>query len=1464
MFHPVVSTWFREQIGEPSAVQQAAWPAIAAGRDTLIVAPTGSGKTLAAFLACLDRLIRRGLEPQRGPGALALEHRAEVLYISPLKALSNDIHRNLERPLEEIAAALEAQGLPRPDLRIAVRTGDSSPRDRRRLAAKPPHVLVTTPESAFILLTSESGRRALSGVRAVIVDEIHAVAGDKRGAHLALSLERLDDLCARAGGAPPQRIGLSATVRPVEAAARLLVGARPLPEIIDAGVCRDLDLAVEIPRDELGAACTHEQWGEIYDRITALAADARSTLVFVNTRRLAERVAHLLGQRLGEDAVAPHHGSMSRARRQQVEQRLKAGDLRVVVATASLELGIDVGAVDLACLIGSPRSIGAALQRVGRSGHALGRTPRGRFFPLTRDQLLECAAIVRAARRGVMDRLALREAPLDVLAQQIVAASACDERGEDELYALFRRAAPYASLERREFDAVVAMVSEGIGRDPGRRGKGALVHRDAIGGRLRARRGARLAALTSGGAIPDNGNYDVLLLPEATKIGTVDEDFAIDSQGGDVFLLGASSWRIRRVEPGRVWVEDAQGAAPTVPFWRGEGPARTAELSAELSALRAEIGARVEGGDLASAARWLAAECALDPRGAELACTYVAAARAVLGAVPSQETIVVEQFFDEAGGTQVIVHAPFGGRVNRGLGLALRKRFCRSFDFELQAAATDDGVLLSLSPEHGLPVGEILDLVRPEGLEDLLTQAALQAPMFQVRWRWDATRALMLLRSRAGKRVPPAQLRMRADDLLLAVFPEQAGCQDNHGIGAHIEPPDHPLVREALGDCLTELMDVPGLRAVLEGLRDGRIRMVARITPEPSVLAHEILNSNPYTFLDDAPLEERRARAVSVRRGLPPEIRERIGGLDAEVIEAVVAEAQPEVRNADELLELLIDRIALPASEGEGAGWSRPFAALVATGRAAGMSIPGVPEPRWVAVERRPWAEAIWPGAVFSPDTPLPPAVRAAAPDSREAALHALAHGWIAALGPITEAAFAERLALDLGDLRIAVARLEANGAVLRGHFTPGVTDTQVCERRLLARIHRRTVDGLRRAIEPATPADFMRYLLGWQGVRPGMKRRGPGGLARVIEQLQGFELAAGAWERHVLPARVAEYSPSLLDALCLSGDVAWGRVVPRATAAAPTRAAPITLALRRDLAWLLGAGSESASESAPATATATAPVSASGTAPATATAPAPVSASATAPAPVSATATAPAPASVSDSARAVLAALERAGASFLTDLLAATGLPMPELEEALWELVAAGAITADGFAALRALMEPSPRGGGVAGRLARGAPVASGRWSLLRPPPAEPVDVVEALARQYLCRYGVVLRDLCAREPGAPPWSALLKVYRRMEMAGEIRGGRLVAGFVGEQFALPEALDALRATRKEPPSGEIVEISGCDPLNLTGIITPGPRVPAVMGNVVLYRDGVPLVPLAPAEERPGTRFVPPVTAALG
>ncbi|HEV3138265.1 MAG TPA: DEAD/DEAH box helicase, partial [Pirellulales bacterium] len=759
-FHPLVRQWFSSRFGQPTDPQQRGWPEIVAGRNTLIAAPTGSGKTLAAFLVCLDRLLRRWLDG-------TLEEKIYVVYVSPLKALGNDIHRNLEIPLAEIGELAAAAGYGPLPIRAVVRTGDTPAQQRQKMLRHPPHILVTTPESLYLLLTSQKSRQLLGSVETIIVDEIHALVRDKRGSHLALSLERLEALCPR----PPVRIGLSATQRPIDLVAQFLVGTdrvdpagQPDCSIIDGGHFRDLDLRIEVPPSELSAVCSHEQWAEIHTRLTELIAEHRSTLIFVNSRRLAERIAHHLRELLGSEAVASHHGSLSREIRQSAEQRLKAGELKAIVATASLEMGIDIGYIDLVCQIGSPRAIATFLQRVGRAGHSLGKIPKGRLIPLTRDELVESLALIRAVHRGQLDRVEIPEQPLDILAQQIVASVACEEWDEDALLDLCRRAWPFRQLAREDFDAIVRMLSEGI--VPGSR-RGTYLHRDAIHRRLRARRGARLAALTSGGAIPETAQYRVIAEPDGTFVGTVDEDFAVESLAGDVFLLGNTSWRVQHVRGGEVRVHDAHGAPPSIPFWLGEAPGRTPEFSAELSRLRGDLARALpqgKSGDGASA--WLQSECGATPWAAEQALAYVETQLAAVGLVPTSEEIMFERFFDESGGMQLVIHAPLGARINRAWGLALRKRFCRSFDFELQASADNDGIVLSLGPQHSVPIENLFRMLNAENVAGLLEQSLLAVPMFQVRWRWNLTRSLVVLRQQGGKRVPPHIQRFRSDDLL--------------------------------------------------------------------------------------------------------------------------------------------------------------------------------------------------------------------------------------------------------------------------------------------------------------------------------------------------------------------------------------------------------------------------------------------------------------------------------------------------------------------------------------------------------------------------------------------------------------------------------------------------------------------------------------------------------------------------
>ncbi|MDP8958215.1 MAG: DEAD/DEAH box helicase, partial [Actinomycetota bacterium] len=1162
-FHPAVRTWFERRFPEgPTEPQAAGWREIAAGHHTLIAAPTGSGKTLAAFLGCIDRAYRHN---QAGSGP-------QVVYVSPLKALAVDIHQNLEAPLREIREVAAELGMPTPEVRVAVRTGDTAGSERAAMLRRPPNFLITTPESLYLLVTAPRSRAMLGGVRTVIVDEIHAVAGNKRGSHLALTLERLAHLVE---GEAPQRIGLSATQRPIEAIARLLVGTGPdasQPDgsprcaIVDVGHQRRLDLALELPDDELGAVASAEQMAQILDLIATHVQGHRTTLVFVNTRRMAERVAHQLGERLGEDQVAAHHGSLSKDRRRRVEARLRAGQLRALVATASLELGIDIGPVELVCQIGSPRSLATFLQRVGRSNHTRSGTPRGVLFPTSRDELVECAALLRGTFAGHLDAVHPPITPLDILAQQVVAECSAQEWLEDGLFELVRRAAPFAGLPQEDFDEVVELVSEGIRTGRGRRA--AYLHRDQVNGRLRGRRGAAMAALTSGGAIPELGDYRVVAEPDDTLVGTVNEDWAIESMAGDVFLLGTTSWRIRRVEPGTVRVTDAGGAPPSVPFWLGEAPGRTEELSQEVSDLRAEVEARLHAGDADGARRWLGEACGLDGAAADTIVRYLGAGLAALGVLPTKDTLVLERFFDESGGTQLVGHAPFGARLNRALGLALRKRFCVTFDFELQAAASDDAILLSLGPQHSFPLESVPKFLASKTVEEVVRQAVLTSPMFAARWRWNLNRSLAVPRMRGGRKNPAPIQRMEADDLMAAVFPTLAACQENVAPGP-MEIPDHPLVRQTLHDCLHEAMDVEGLRELVAGIESGGVRVMVRDTTEPSVLAHEILNGRPFTYLDDAPLEERRSRAVQLRRGLPVEARD-LARLDPEAIERVREEVRPDPRSADELHDLLLTVIGLrPVDD-----WRLWYEELVEEHRAVTVEAPGAA--LWGAVERRPALELLFPGAAVRPDHGSP---LAAASIDREAAAAEMLRGHLDYRGPSTLAQLLEATALPEPEALVALARLEAEGFAFRGSFTSPDGPEEFCARRLLARIHGYTQARLRREIEPVTAQDFIRFLLRWQHVSPGTRREGRLGVLAVVEQLQGFELAAGAWEEAVLRSRVEGYRTEWLDDLCLAGDVTWGRLslregddAPRRSGMAPSRATPITLAIRDDLPWLMRA----------------------------------------------------------------------------------------------------------------------------------------------------------------------------------------------------------------------------------------------------------------------------------------------------
>ena len=1425
-FHPAVATWFTRRFpAGPSVPQEQGWPLIAQGVDTLIAAPTGSGKTLAGFLVAIDAVYRSAQRGEDVGGGV------RVVYVSPLKALAVDIHQNLERPLAEIAEVARELGLAVPPVTVAVRTGDTTAGARTAMVKTPPTFLVTTPESLYLMVTAQRSRAVLGNVDTLIVDEIHALARDKRGSHLAITLERLEHLQL---GRRPQRIGLSATQRPIEHTARLLSGAGNTDQtaIVDCGHARQLSVRIELPETELSAVSSTEQFGEVIDRIAAHVLEHRTTLVFVNTRRMSERLAHLLGERLGPEQVAAHHGSLSKDRRLRVEDRLRAGDLRALVATASLELGIDIGPVELVCQVGSPRAIATFLQRVGRSNHSRGGTPEGILYPMTRDELVECAALLAAVRAGRLDATVSPVAPLDILAQQIVAeVAAAEEWTEDGLFELVRRSAPYEALDRADFDAVVELVSEGITTGRGKRM--AYVHRDGVHGVLRPRRGARLAALTSGGAIAEVGDYRVIAEPDDTPVGTVNEDFAIESMVGDVFLLGTHSWRIRRVTQGEVRVTDAEGAHPTIPFWVGEAPSRTEELSEEVSVLRHAVGEILtdshdhgtapHGPDVARA--HVEEACGLDADAAEQLVQYLAAALGELGTLPTGDDIVFERFFDEAGGMQMVVHAPLGGRINRGLGLALRKRFCATFDFELQAAASDDSVVLSLGPQHSFPLDSAPRLLRSETAEGVLRQAVLASPMFAARWRWNLNRSLAILRFRGGKKNPLPIQRMEADDFMAAVFPALAACQENTP-GGPVVIPDHVLVRQTLLDCLHEAMDVDGLVALLERMEAGSVRVHFVESTEPSVLSHEILNGKPYTFLDDAPLEERRTRAVQLRRGLPLHA-EALGRLDDGALDRVRDEATPDVRGPEELHDLLLSAVVW-RPQPDYAGW---FASLAESGRAACATVGtssragsggSHPEPAtttelWCATERRRWVEAGFPAAVFHPDAVPEGWADAEMPDPDVVATETV-RGHLEVTGPITVAALAQRTGLALTRVQVGLGRLEAEGFAMRGAFDTGVEDEQWCARRLLARIHAYTQHRLRREIEPVTTQEFVRFLLQWQHVAPGAQRQGRAGVLAVVDQLQGSEIPAGAWEEAVLPARVEGYQHRWLEDLCHSGELVWGRLSPRAAdpegtvrrgSSTPSRATPVTFALREDLPWLLRAVRGDTVPAEP----------------------------------------------VHGAARDVLDALRSRGAMFHSELRSTTGRLPVEVEEGLWDLVARGIVTADGFQAVRSLLsarqawkrrqrhEQRLRSG--ARRSATWREGGEGRWALL--PTSEPEDEIdnetlaEQVAGQLLTRWGVVFWDLMARETLALPWREVVWALRRLEARGMVRGGRFVTGPAGEQYALPEAIEELRRVRRSERNGQTVGLNAADPLNLMGIILPGPRVTAVRTNSITYRDGLPV-----------------------
>lgn len=1386
-FHSSVEKWFDQNFTAPSPVQAQAWPAIKEGRHALLAAPTGSGKTLAAFLAVIDDLLQEGM-------TFGLPDETRVLYISPLKALSNDIEKNLQHPLMGIRDELMMQGLPDVDIRVAVRTGDTTNAEREKMRRKAPHILVTTPESLFILLTSKSGRKMLSTVRTVIVDEIHALAGDKRGSHLTLSLERLCDLSPY----PINRIGISATQKPIERMANYLIGDRKEPcEIIDTGHVRERDLAIVVPDSPLEALMSNEVWEEVYDKLAALCNEHRTTLIFVNTRRLAERAAKHLADRLGEDMVTSHHGSLAKEHRMDAESRLKNGQLKALVATASLELGIDIGDIDLVCQLGSPGSIAVFLQRVGRSGHSLEETPKGRLFPLTRDDLVEAAAILDAIRRGELDKIRIPKAPLDILAQHIVAEVACEEWSENKLYRLFTRAMPYMSLEVATFERIVRMLSEGYSTRRGRRG--AYIHRDQVNKRLRDRRGARLVAIMNGGAIPDLFDYDVVLSPQGFSVGTLNEDFAFESLPGDIFQLGNTSYRILKIETGKVHVEDAKGMPPNIPFWFGEAPGRSDELSFAVSRLREDLNIQLDGGK-EKAQSWIERTITPGDKASSLQLSeYMHIAKVSMNALPTQKNIVLERFFDETGDMHLVVHSSFGSRVNRAWGLALRKRFCRKFNFELQAAALEDSIILSLGATHSFPLEEVARYLNSKSVRRILIQALLDAPMFETHWRWNATIALAIQRNRNGKRVPPQFQRNDAEDLVAQIFPDQLACLEN--IAGEREIPDHPLVNQTLQDCLTTVMDIDGLEQVLRDIESNKIEIICRDLTTPSVLAQEILNARPFAFLDPAPAEERRTLAVKSRRYIASADVRDLSRTDPDAVKKIRHEAWPIMRNAEELHDALLVHACLTESESSPTPhqW---LAELMQSGRACRLII-NDSTVLWVAAERLTLLLLIYPNAIMEPS--LKP-LNYDQQYTEQTASVELLRSRLQALGPITVPELANDLQLSDSQISGALLALEQEGFVMQGHFDSD--DIQWCERSLVARINRYSLNSIRKQSTSVSPESYMKFLFDWHNTGEE-KARGADAIPAALHLLSGYPMTADAL-LHAMQTRIEYFQAADLDALCSNGRYVWFQVAGKSNnkTASSLSKNPVLIIPREDIHFWRKAGFISEEQDC----------------------------------------------DLSSSAKAVYDYINQNGASFFVDIVQATGQLRTQVETALCELCANGLVHSDSLAGLRALSVPPSRRPSYSRFGKRAANLAtiddSGRWDTVKSSvvnvkthkPAQlrlDYDTIEYFLSLYLNRYGVVFKKLLERETTILPWRDILPVLQRLEARGDLHGGRFVDGFSGIQFALPEAANTLRKYHKsDQGSQDVISISAADPLNMTGILLPNKRLSSHANNKLVFRAG--------------------------
>jgi len=1394
-FHPAVRAWFERRFDAPSRAQELGWPVIGAandpsGFDVLLCAPTGSGKTLAAFMWAINGLV---IDAARD----ALRDEVSVLYVSPLKALANDIRLNLEEPLHGVRDTGAESSLDLSRIRAGLRTGDTSASERTAMLRRPPHILVTTPESLFILLTSPKFREKLAGVRHVIVDELHALAGNKRGAHLALTLERLERFVTSRGNARPNRIGLSATLNPIEKLAGFLAGyevtrdgarsPRPIKIVRADDRVREMDLQVIAPGPELGPLATHPHWEAMYDEVARLIGEHRTTLVFTLSRRHAERVALNLQKRLGTDAVMAHHGSLARSERLIAEQRLKRGELKAIVATASLELGIDVGAVELVCQLDTPKSISAAIQRIGRSGHSLGATPKGRFFALTTDDLLECGAAVRAIRRGHLDEVEIPMGCVDIAAQQIVAIAAEeDEISEADLLRVLRSAYNFGDLDaaklRHLLEQLAAELPERV------MGAAPKIFFDRVNARVRPRRSARLSAITSGGTIPEAGNYDVVIESEGRKVGDVEEDFAQESSRGDVFSLGSMPWQIQRSSRGRLMVEPAPGMAPTLPFWLTEAGGRSPAMSAEISDLRHEIWNRLERNE--SAEEWLMDECAMSERAATQAADYVRRGVEALGAIPDDKTVVVERFFDGLGGTQIVIHTPFGIRLNRGLGLAIRKRLCQSFDFEIQASAIDDGVLLALNSRHSFPLDTLFSMLKARNARDVLIQAVLAAPMFEVRFRHVATRALAVMRSSRGKKVPAWIQRLRSQELLSSIFPGQQACFENRP-GA-IELPDHFVIQETIRECLEESTDLPRTIQLLEGIESGAIRTVAVDAIAPSVFAHRLLLAWDYSFLDDGERANRRSRTVTMNRGMAEDVfrKEDLSDLlSAEAVDAVVAEvtgrtAGRKPRSRDESYELIRAHGSLTLAEVEervGEGARAMLAELDTEGRIARVSLSGESVERIIVSEDKQIFAAAYDGG-----------------PNDEAARAELVRRALKTSGPTTADEVATRLSIKMSAVEQSLAALEGQGAIFRGHFTRSDT-IQWCDRYNLERIHRMTLARVRAEIEPCADHEYAAFRLRWMHVGGTELPADQSGVATVLDQLSGIAATPEIWEHAILPARIAGYRPEMLDLVCMSGQMKWVAVPGESVEGAHPANAPsrVTFVARKASLFV--------PHQAPP---------------------------------------------VNDAKEmAVLEALGAAGAQYLDEVAEHANVSERDALSALWRMAAQGRVSNDNFAPLR--MFADDRGAeraleSVARRVttrhdaavrARLKSSLAGRWSLMRA--GDDAGDARDLALKLLERHGILAREMLGIESTHISWSEIAFELRRLEYGGAIRRGWFVRSLSGEQYALPEAVEMLHAARSLIPAREKpVALSAIDPANAYGVVIPGCGIAREAGNVIVLRAG--------------------------